>query len=268
MSSKTKVKKAHWLDHSVEKYGSTFVDDAKRIMSIFALLPSLVINSSLYFQQSSRWVFQANLMDRKLGNTEIEPDQVQVVNAISVIVLVFVCEYVLIPLLSKIYIRTHLHLVSVGILASILAFVCAALLQFQINSAGHGNVHVVWMIPQYFLLALGEVLVYVQFTQFCYREAPIQMKSILQATFAVVIGCGNLIVALIVSVEFFEEIAYEFLLFAGIVTIAMFVFIFLSTRYNYAKEDAKITEDDVDDKVENITALVEEANGKKYDTRL
>lgn len=266
MSSKTKVKKAHWLDHSVEKYGSVFVDDAKRIMSIFALLPSLVINSSLYFQQSSRWVFQAKLMNRRIGNTEIEPDQVQVINAISVIILVFVCEYLLNPLMEKIFIRTHLHRVSVGILASILAFVCAAVLQFQINRADFGEVHVVWMIPQYFLLALGEVLVYVQFTQFCYREAPIQMKSILQATFAFVVGCGNLIVALIASVEIFQEIAYEFLLFAGIVTIALFVFIYLSARYNYAKEDAKITEDDID----SGGNLMEEANENetKYNTRL
>lgn len=264
MSSKSKVKKTHWLDHSVEKYGNVFVDDAKRIISIFTLLPSLVINSSLYFQQSSRWVFQAELMDRKIGNTEIEPDQVQVVNAISVIILVFVCEYLLIPLMEKINIRTHLHRVSVGILASILAFVCAAVLQFQINRVGVGNLHVVWMIPQYFLLALGEVLVYVQFTQFCYREAPIQMKSILQATFAVVIGCGNLIVALIVTVEFFDEIAYEFLLFAGIVVLALILFIYLSARYNYVKEDAKITEDDLD-----IGGnLIVEAKDTKYNTRL
>lgn len=214
-------------------------------------------------------------MNRKIGNLEIEPDQVQVVNAISVIILVFVCEYVLHPLMEKIHIRTHLHRVSVGIVASILAFVCAAILQFQINRVGHGNINVAWMIPQYFLLALGEVLVYVQFTQFCYREAPIQMKSILQATFSVVIGCGNLIVALIASVEIFKEVAYEFLLFAGIVTIAFIGFLYLSARYNYVKEDAKITEDDVDgdgsrEVGDDVQGIVAESVGgdKKWSTRL
>lgn len=218
-----------------------------------------MLQSTLYFQQASRWVFQAGQMNRKFGNREIEPDQIQVVNAVSVIILVFVCEYILNPLMTKIYIRTHLHRISVGIAAAAISFILSAIVQFQINSQGAGVIHVSWMVPQYFLLALGEVIVYVQFTQFAYQEAPIQLKSVLQASFSFVIGGGNLIVGLIASTAIFEEVAYELLLFAGFGFIALIAFMIIASKYEYIKDSEKITDNDT-----------EEVNNEKmlYNTRL
>lgn len=162
------------------------------------------------------------------------------------IILVFVCEYILNPLMAKVYVKTALHRISVGIFSAVLAFILSSILQFQINSAGVGVIHVSWMFPQYFLLALGEVIVYVQFTQFAYREAPIQLKSILQATFSLVIGGGNLIVGLIATIEIFEQVAYELLLFAGIGFVALVMFIYFASKYEYVKEVEKLTEDDLE----------------------
>ncbi|CAL4244953.1 unnamed protein product, partial [Meganyctiphanes norvegica] len=42
-------------------------------------------------------------------------------------------------------------------------------------------IHIAWMIPQYILLTLGEIIVTVDTMDFAYSESPIQMKALLQA---------------------------------------------------------------------------------------
>jgi dipeptide/tripeptide permease len=165
----------------------------------------------------------------------VKPDQVPLVNAISTMIFVPTCEYVINPLMAKIGIKTNLHRVIVGGFLSATAFVMAALVQFKVDQSDT-KLHMALQIPQHMVLALGEVLVYVQILQFAYTQAPPQMKSVLQAFFSMIIGGGNLIVALIASTRIFESIAYEYLLFAGIVYAAMIVFTILAARYEFVDE--------------------------------
>lgn len=206
-------------------------------------------------------------MNGQVGNYNIKPDQMPLVNAVSTAIFVPFCEYVLNPLIAKVGIRTSLQRVVLGGFLSGTAFVIAALLQFQVDRQ---YLHMVWQVPQHMVLALGEVLVYVQFLQFAYTQAPRQMKSVLQAFFSMVIGGGNLIVALIASTEIFKSIAYEYLMFAGIVYLAMIAFAILAVRYKYVvvetddkKNDEIIKDGDFDKNLD------EDKDAKdKYDTRL
>jgi hypothetical protein len=76
------------------------------------------------------------------------------------------------------------------------------------------------------------------------------MKSVLQAFFSMIIGGGNLIVALIASNKIFDSMAYEYLMFAGIVYAATIIFAILALRYKYDDVDAKKNDEiaDADDK--------------------
>ncbi|XP_070489873.1 peptide transporter family 1-like [Chironomus tepperi] len=257
----------HWLDRSEKVYGKRIVADTKRVLHVLALLPPLVITASLYFQQASRWVFQSRQMDGQIGNFNIKPDQVPLVNALSVVIFVPLCEYVFNPLLSKIGIKTNLHRVILGGFLSATAFVIAALVQFQVDQK---QLHMVWQVPQHMVLALGEVLVYVQILQFAYTQAPKEMKSVLQAFFSMIIGGGNLIVALIASTRLFESMAYEYLMFAGIVYLAMIIFAFLAARYEYVDVEElekldKMTEYDGFEAIDESSALNNQQKGKKVD---
>lgn len=262
--SSKKVKRPHWLDYSEEKYGTLIVADTKRILHILALLPPLVLTASLYFQQASRWVFQSRQMNGQVGNYTIKPDQVPLVNAISTAVFVPVCEYIVNPLLAKIKIRTNLQRVTLGMFCSASAFVIAAIVQFAVDRSEE-KLHIVYQIPQHMVLAFGEVLVYVQFLQFAYTQAPREMKSVLQAFFSMVIGGGNLIVALIATTEIFASIAYEYLMFAGIVYVGMILFIILSMRYKYVmiETDAPAIEEKehVEEIVKNGNEFLRHRNG-------
>lgn len=222
---------AHWLDSAEPKYGRLIVADTKRVLHVLTLLPPLVITASLYFQQASRWVFQSRQMNGQIGSITIKPDQVPLVNALSVVIFVPLSEYVFNPILSKFGIKTNLHRVILGGFLSASAFVMAAIVQFQVDKQ---ELHMVWQIPQHMVLALGEVLVYVQILQFAYTQAPKEMKSVLQAFFSMIIGGGNLIVAFIASTRLFESMAYEYLMFAGIVYLAMIIFAILAAKYEYA----------------------------------
>ncbi|KAG5666635.1 hypothetical protein PVAND_014651 [Polypedilum vanderplanki] len=262
IKSKKAAKKSHWLDYSEEKYGAQIVSDTKRVVRVLGLLPPLVIVATLYFQQATRWVFQSRQMDGTVGNYVIKPDQVPLVNAISVVFFVPLCEYVFNPLLSKVWIKTNLHRVIFGGVISATAFVVAAIIQFQVERREPHSMHMVWQIPQHMMLALGEVFVYVQILQFGYTQAPIQMKSVLQAFFSMIIGGGNLIVALIASNKIFDSMAYEYLMFAGIVYVAILIFAILALRYKYEEIDTK--------KNDEIVNSVDKTNDndEKFSTRL
>lgn len=209
------------------------VADVKRLLTLLYLFPSGILVSSLFFQQASRWVFQSQKMNGNLLNFTIKPEQVPAINAIAVIFFVFLCEYQIVPFLKRLgIIKNHLHAVAVGGVVSATSFVLAAILQFQVE---RNFVHMAWQIPQHILLALGEVLVYVQITQFFYTQAPVQMRSVMQAVFTLIMGAGNLIVALIASIRLFDSMAYEFLLFAGIVYVGMGIFVFYAGRYEYVE---------------------------------
>ena len=47
---------------------------------------------------------------------------------------------------------------------------------------GANDVHMLWQIPQYFLLTLGEILISVTGLEFSYSQSPLFMKSVLQVT--------------------------------------------------------------------------------------
>lgn len=194
------------------------------------LFVSLLFVASLFFQQSTRWVFQARQMNGKIGSITIEPDQTPLLNAFFLVLFIPIVEYAVIPLLAKIGIKTSLQRITFGVFFASTAFVMAAALQYAVDRQ---ELHMAWQIPQHLVLAFGEVLVYVQLQQFGYTQAPKEMKSVLQSFFAMIIGGGNLIVAFSASIKFFESRIYEFLMSAGLSYASMILFVLLAMRYEY-----------------------------------
>lgn len=97
--------------------------------------------------------------------------------------------------------------------------------------APENSVNIFWQIPQYFVLTLGEVMFSVTGLEFSYSQAPLSMKAVLQACWQLTIAIGNLIVVIIAEIEIFENQAYEYFLFAGLMFIDMMLFMLLAMRY-------------------------------------
>lgn len=88
-----------------------------------------------------------------------------------------------------------------------------------------------WVVPQYVIMTLGEVMYSVTGLQFSYTQAPESMRSVLQGCWQLTVAVGNLIVTIIVGAKFFDSQTYEFLLFAILMFVDMGVFMWLAIRY-------------------------------------
>lgn len=93
------------------------------------------------------------------------------------------------------------------------------------------SLSMLWLIPQYVVMTLGEVMFSVTGLEFSFTQAPVSMKSVIQGCWLLTVAFGNLIVVIITGAKFFESQTYEFFLFAGLMFVDMIVFTWLAIRY-------------------------------------
>lgn len=67
------------------------------------------------------------------------------------------------------------------------------------------SVHILWLIPQYIIITMAEVMFSVTGLEFAFTQAPISMKSLLQAGWLLTTAFGNLIVVIIAEAKIFEK---------------------------------------------------------------
>ncbi|XP_073707284.1 solute carrier family 15 member 1b [Garra rufa] len=132
--SKQYPKRAHWMDWAEEKYDKLLIAQVKMVLKVLFLYIPLPMFWALFDQQGSRWTLQATTMDGNFGAFIIQPDQMQIVNPILIVLMVPIMDSVVYPLIKKCHINfTPLRKITVGMLLAALAFVAAALLQIQID---------------------------------------------------------------------------------------------------------------------------------------
>lgn len=67
------------------------------------------------------------------------------------------------------------------------------------------SMHILWLIPQYIIITMGEVMFSVTGLEFAFTQAPISMKSLLQAGWLFTVAFGNLIVVIIAEAKIFDR---------------------------------------------------------------
>ncbi|XP_032059264.1 solute carrier family 15 member 1 [Aythya fuligula] len=132
--SKEYPKREHWLDWASEKYSKRLITQTKMVLKVLFLYIPLPMFWALFDQQGSRWTLQATTMDGNFGAIQIQPDQMQTVNPILIVIMVPVVDAVIYPLIKKCKINfTPLRKITVGMFLAGLAFIAAALVQLQID---------------------------------------------------------------------------------------------------------------------------------------
>ncbi|NXB62992.1 S15A1 protein, partial [Struthidea cinerea] len=131
--SKEFPKREHWLDWANEKYDKQLIAQTKMVLKVLFLYIPLPMFWALFDQQGSRWTLQATTMNGDFGIL-VQPDQMQIVNPILIVVMVPVVDYLVYPLIKKCKINfTPLKKMTVGMFLASMAFVAAALVQVQID---------------------------------------------------------------------------------------------------------------------------------------
>ncbi|XP_033833142.1 solute carrier family 15 member 1b isoform X2 [Periophthalmus magnuspinnatus] len=129
-------KREHWMDWAEEKYDKLLIAQVKMVLKVLFLFIPLPMFWALFDQQGSRWTLQATTMDGNFGVFVVQPDQMQTVNPILILVLVPVMDSIVYPLISKCNLNfSPLKRMTVGMFLAALAFVAAALVQLQIDNS-------------------------------------------------------------------------------------------------------------------------------------
>lgn len=239
VSEKIKLKnssesKKHWLEYAEDKYGVEFVNATKIILGNLIIFLPTAVYWAVYVQQGSRWIFQAMKMNGDIGFYTIKPDQMISFNSLFSIILLPFCNYIIFPLLGKIGLTHLLHRITIGGFLCAISFIMAAFVQIAIEKS---FISMLWLLPQFAILALSENFVYISLVNFAYSETPDGMKSVMTGFVFLIIALGNLLITLISGFKLFQSQTYEFLFFACILFIDMIIFIPLSIRYiNYKRK--------------------------------
>lgn len=92
------------------------------------------------------------------------------------------------------------------------------------------SIHIFWLIPQYVVITISEIMVSVTGLEFSYSQAPDSMKSVLQAGWLLTVAGGNIIVIIVASAKAFDQ-ASEFFMFGILMFVDMLIFMGLAYRY-------------------------------------
>ncbi|KAK1121556.1 hypothetical protein K0M31_010355 [Melipona bicolor] len=95
------------------------------------------------------------------------------------------------------------------------------------------SMHILWLIPQYVIITMGEVMFSVTGLEFAFTQAPVSMKSLLQACWLLTVAIGNLIVVIVAEISIFDRQVFEFILFAGLMFIDIIIFSIMAKFYKY-----------------------------------
>lgn len=132
--SKNSLKRDHWLDWAEEKYSKRLIQEIKMVFRVLVLYIPLPMFWALFDQQGSRWTLQATRMNMDFGGSfVVKPDQMQMLNALLILVFIPIFDMGVYPLISLCRIKlTPLKKMAAGMILAALAFCAAAVVELNV----------------------------------------------------------------------------------------------------------------------------------------
>lgn len=236
-----KAPSSFW-DYAKAEVNHDAVEDVKSAFRVMVIYLPLPLFWALFDQHSTRWVLQAEEMDRNIfGWFTLLPELVQVLDPAILIWLIWIFDRLLYPFLARLgFTLRPLKRMAIGMILTALSFVIAGIVQTHIANSPKKSVSVFLIIPQFFVLCCGEIMVSITGLEFSYTQAPASMKSILMSGWLSTVAVGNLIVSLVAQLKF-GDMAMEFFFFAALMAFFTAVFLLIIQYYTY-REDSKKTD--------------------------
>lgn len=229
-----------------ESFREAFSPEGRRaLLSLAPLYVFVAVFWSLYDQSGSRWVLQAELLDRSFFGYEVLAAQIQIVNPLMILAFIPLFSYVILPLVGRVCTVTPLRKVGVGMFVAAASFAIAAMIEARIGQGA--KLHAGWQIVAYAVLTAAEILVSITCLEFSYTQAPPRMKSFVMALYMMSVSAGNLFTSLVNEFMIREdgssrlEGAAYYWFFAGLMFVAAFAFVIFSLFYRgrtYLQDEA------------------------------
>ncbi|MBS0208259.1 MAG: POT family MFS transporter [Planctomycetes bacterium] len=147
---------------------------------------------SLFDQTHSSWVQQAEQMNREILGVTLDPDQLQAVNPLLIMIYIPLFTYLIYPALEKLpglNPLTPLKRIAIGFFVMVPAFGLVAVVQQWIDQGT--TPHIGWQVLAYMVLTASEVMVSITVLEFSYTQAPLKIKSLVMALNMGAVSLGN-----------------------------------------------------------------------------
>ncbi|CAN6295860.1 unnamed protein product [Urochloa humidicola] len=244
----------------------TQVEELKILIRMFPIWATTIIFSAVYAQNSSLFVEQGMVLDKRIGSFKIPPASLSTFDVISVIIWVPLYDRVLVPTARKFTGRekgfSELQRMGIGLVLSILAMISAALVELKrleiarseglIHEKADAPMSILWQIPQYFLVGAAEVFTAIGQLEFFYDQGPDAMRSLCSAFALLTVSVGSYVSSIILTLVSYittqgggpgwipdnlneGHLDRFFWLIAGISFVNLMVFIGSASRYRYKK---------------------------------
>ncbi|RYY37342.1 MAG: MFS transporter [Sphingobacteriaceae bacterium] len=224
---------------SESHYGKKRTEEIRSIWRVLAVFAFIPVFWALWDMNSAEWALQANKLDLDLGifGIKVLPSQLQVANAIFLLLLIPIFNYGIYPLVTKLGIKiTPLRKIGAGLFVTGLSFVIIALIQIALQNGSQPSMW--WQILAFVVLSAGEVMVSITGLEYAYTQSPPSMKSTMTGLFYLTYAVGTFFTTLINKnisehgffSEFLSDQAKYFWFFVAVIMVFFIIFIFVSPR--------------------------------------
>ena len=93
------------------------------------------------------------------------------------------------------------------------------------------DISMLWIIPQFFVITMAEVMISITGLEFAYTQAPVTLKSVLASFWLLTVSVGNFVVIIVAEGRLMPTQVKEYYLFMGLIIVADVIFILLSVFY-------------------------------------
>lgn len=227
---------AHIPARGSEFFRETFSSEGLKTMGKLMVIYIMVAMFwALFDQTASKWVFQAEQMDRNFLGMEWLSSQIQAVNPALILILIPLFSWVLYPTINRFFPLTPLRKIGIGFFLVVPSFLIPAWIEYRIGLGETPGI--IWQLFSYLLLTAAEVMISVTCLEFSYTQAPRTMKSLVFGLFMASVALGNLFTSLVnIFIQNddgsskLEGPAY-YLFFAGAMLITAIIYVPVAMKY-------------------------------------
>ncbi|GJN15909.1 hypothetical protein PR202_gb02855 [Eleusine coracana subsp. coracana] len=176
----------------------TQVEELKILLRLLPIWATSIVLSAAYAQLNTTFVQQGGAMDARVLSVHVPAASMVSFEVLCVLAWVLVYDFLIVPALKKSASSSsaapsQLRRMGAGRLLMALAMAVAAIVETRrLDAAGRGEaISIAWQMPQYFVMAGGEVFSYIAQLEFFYNEAPGAMKSTCTSLALLTVAMGS-----------------------------------------------------------------------------
>ncbi|XP_042510564.1 protein NRT1/ PTR FAMILY 5.6-like [Macadamia integrifolia] len=190
----------------------TKVEEMKLILNVVPIWLSSLTFGICVAQTSTFFIKQASTMNRRISTSHhhvfmVPPATVYSLSAIGMIIAVVIYDKILEPVLRKARGKERrieiLQRIGIGMGFVSVTMITAALVErkrLEAVERGISRMSVFWLTPQFMIMGFGDGFALVGLQEYFYDQVPDKMRSLGIALYLSVIGLGNFLSSLLITV--------------------------------------------------------------------